>query len=221
MSRAVEHLDGEARFRSFFESAPIGAAIIATDGRFREVNDALCQLVGYSREEFLGTSFEEITHPDDREADREFERRMLAGEIRTYQTEKRYIHRLGHVVWVLASVSLVRKDDGSPSYFIGQVQDISDRKRAEEERDRLRHQLEQTQRLEAVGRLAFGIAHDFNNMLTAIKGYSALVVEELAAATRDTTRRRRSCVPPSRRPVCRRSCWRSVAARHSNRSSST
>ncbi len=104
---------------------------------------------------------------------------MLAGAIPSYQMEKRYHHSSGGIVWVLLSVSLVRASDGTPLHFVSQIEDITQRKRAEAERDRLQEQLHQAQKLEAVGRLAGGIAHDFNNMLTGIRGYSELLLDGL------------------------------------------
>ena len=85
-----------------------------------EVNDALCQIVGYSESELPALTFQAITHPDDLEADLEFVRQLLAGEIRTYQMEKRYFHKNGQIVWALLTVSLVRSSSGEPSYFISQ-----------------------------------------------------------------------------------------------------
>ena len=119
--------------RGAFDYAAIGMALVATDGRWLQVNRALCDIVGYSEQELLATTFQAITHPDDLEADLNYVRQMLAGEIRTYQMEKRYFHKLGHVVWIVLNVSLVRDPHGKPLYFIGQIQDITARKRAEEE----------------------------------------------------------------------------------------
>jgi PAS domain S-box-containing protein len=105
-------------------------ALVAPDGRFLQVNASLCELTGYPAEELVTKTFQEITHPDDLELDLDYVRQMLAGEIRTYQMEKRYFHRLGDVVWILLSVSLVRTSDGEPLYFISQIQDITESKRA-------------------------------------------------------------------------------------------
>jgi PAS domain S-box-containing protein len=124
--------DSEARFRSIFENAAVGIARVAPDGRFLEVNQRLCDIIGYSREELMAKTFGEITHPDDLEQDLSVMRRMLAGEIDTYLREKRYFRKDGSVVWVNLSVSLLRDADGLAGYFISVIEDISARKRAEE-----------------------------------------------------------------------------------------
>jgi diguanylate cyclase (GGDEF)-like protein/PAS domain S-box-containing protein len=124
--------ESEQRFGSAFRDAAIGIALVGQDGRFLQVNRSLCRIVGYSEEELLEKTFQEITHPDDLQADVEQVRRMLAGEIKTYHIEKRYFHKNGHVVWILLSVSLVHDQEGEPLYFISQIQDITERKRAEE-----------------------------------------------------------------------------------------
>jgi two-component system, cell cycle sensor histidine kinase and response regulator CckA len=123
----------EARFSSAFEYAPIGIALVAPDGRWIKVNRALCDLIGYAPEELQAKTFQDVTHPEDLEADLNYVRQMLAGEIRFYQMEKRYLHKSGRVVWIWLSVSLVRDSDGRPLHFISQIQDITERKRAEEE----------------------------------------------------------------------------------------
>src|SRR5262249_8919419 len=124
--------DSEARFRAIFENAAVGIARVAPDGRWLEVNQRLCDIVGYDREELMTKTFADITHQDDLKQDLGALRRMLAGEVETYFREKRYYRKDGSVVWVNLTVSLVRKADGSPGYFVSVIEDISARKRAEE-----------------------------------------------------------------------------------------
>jgi PAS domain S-box-containing protein len=121
----------EERFRSSFRDAAIGMALVGTDGRWMQVNRSLCEMLGYSEEELLGKTFQGITHPDDLEADLDYVRQMLSGEIETYQMQKRYLHADGHVVWILLSVSMVHDEEGEPLYFVSQIQDITERKEAE------------------------------------------------------------------------------------------
>jgi PAS domain S-box-containing protein len=123
----------EERFRGAFESSAIGFALVAPDGRWLQINHSLCEITGYSEKELQELTFQDITHPDDLAEDLSFVHRVLAREISSYQMEKRYIHKAGHVVWVHLSVSLVRDAHGSPFYFVSQVKDITDKKRAEEE----------------------------------------------------------------------------------------
>ena len=117
--------ESEERFRSAFDYAAIGKAIISLEGEFLKVNPALCEILGYEETELLQKTFQDLTYPDDLDTDLKFVQQMLKGEIRTYQMKKRYIHSSGHLVWVLLSVSLVRDDDNKPLYFISQIQDIS------------------------------------------------------------------------------------------------
>lgn len=121
----------EQRFRLAFEEAAIGMALIAPDGRWLRVNRAICNIVGYSELELLKMDFQSITHPDTLEQDLSYVQRMLSGETGTCQLEKRYIHKQGHSVWVLLSVSLVRDEQDQPLYFISQIQDITERRHAE------------------------------------------------------------------------------------------
>ena len=128
--------ESQQRFSNAFEYAPIGMALVAPDGRWLKVNRAVCQILGYTADELLSTTFQALTHPDDLFADLEYVQHMLRGEISTYEIEKRYFHKSGSIVWALLSVTLVKGEQGQPQYFISQVVDITERKRAEEALDR-------------------------------------------------------------------------------------
>ena len=124
-------LESEERFRATFEQAAVGMAHVGANGRWLRVNQKLCEIVGYSREELLSKTFQDITHPEDLGADLDQLRRLLAGEIGTYSMEKRYFRKDGPVVWINLTVSLVRGAAGEPAYFIAVIEDISRRKQAE------------------------------------------------------------------------------------------
>ena len=123
--------ESEERFRTAFESAAIGMALAALDGRWLRVNQSFCEIVGYTAEELLATDYQSITHPDDLETDLALGRQLLDGAIPHLHIEKRYIHKQGRVIWVLLSVSFVRGAHGEPLYAIAQIQDITERKNAE------------------------------------------------------------------------------------------
>jgi PAS domain S-box-containing protein len=123
--------ESEERFRGAFDAAAIGMGLLSMNGRWLKVNASLCSMVGYTAEELLTMNFQQITHPDDLEADLALSRRLLAGEFPSYQMEKRYVHKDGHTVWIHLSTSLVRDADGVPAYSVAQVLDISDRKHVE------------------------------------------------------------------------------------------
>ncbi|MFB2896179.1 PAS domain S-box protein [Aerosakkonemataceae cyanobacterium BLCC-F50] len=146
--------ESEERFRRAFDDAAIGMALVALDGRFLQVNHALCEITGYSETELLGNFFSDITHSDDLDADLEYMRQVLAGERRTYQMEKRYIHKSGHFVWCLLSISIVKDRQGNYLYFVGQVQDISERHKI----DRIKDEFISI------------VSHELRTPLTAIRG---------------------------------------------------
>lgn len=132
--------ESEERFRQAFEHAAIGMAVVSLEGRWLQVNRSLCEMLGYCESELLATTFQSVIHPDDLDASADRQRRLLAGEIRYYQSEKRYLHKQGKLVWVQLSVGLVRSALGEPLYFVVQIQDISSRQQAEQERLQLLQQ---------------------------------------------------------------------------------
>ncbi len=127
----------DEQFRTAFDDAPIGMALVSVDGAWLRSNSAMADIVGYTQEELQTRTFQDITHPDDVEADLALVREVLAGDRRGYQMEKRYIRKDGSPVWVSLSVSLVRDTDGAPLHLISHVEDISGRKRLEAELTRM------------------------------------------------------------------------------------
>ncbi|MEK7280447.1 MAG: PAS domain S-box protein, partial [Nitrospirota bacterium] len=156
--------ESEERFRSAFEDAAIGMDLVSLDGRFFRVNNSLCKMLGYSREEMLTMAFSDVSHPDDMVKSADYQHQLLAGKITHFHMDKRYIHKKGHIVLALLSVSVVRDAKGSPTYFIGQIQDITETKRAEQEL------LKRHSELSVLYKISSAISHalDMNELLTCL-----------------------------------------------------
>ena len=133
----------ETRFSATFEQAAVGIAHIGADGKWLSVNRRCCEIVGYTKEELLNLTFSELTHPADVHLDRALIEELLRGERSNYSVEKRYYTKGGRVVWANLTVSLVRKSDGSPDYFIAVIEDITARKRIKAQRDEMIEILEE------------------------------------------------------------------------------
>ena len=125
--------DSEQRFRATFDQAAVGFAQTDLDGRWLRINDRLCEILGRRREDMLGRSFADVTHPDDIDRNLGLFQDLLADRIKTYALEKRYIRGDGSIVWANVTVSLVRNEDGTPNYLIAVVEDITSRKQQEAE----------------------------------------------------------------------------------------
>jgi PAS domain S-box-containing protein len=144
--------DTQKRFMDTFEHAAAGISHVALDGRLLLVNQTFCNLVGYSVDELLRLRFQDITHPDDSGPDVALLQETLDGLRTTYSLQKRYLHKQGHTVWAHLTVALVRKDDGTPDYFVSVVQDISDLKAAENALRSSERLMEQAQSLAGFAR---------------------------------------------------------------------
>ena len=123
--------ESERKFRTAFENAPIGVSLTDIDGKLRMVNHAFCEMIGRTRDEVTESDFPKFTHPDDKAPSIEKSRIMLEGTTENVRFTKRYLHRDGHVIWTDISVSLVRKDNGEPDYFIAHILDISEQVKAD------------------------------------------------------------------------------------------
>jgi len=113
------------RFKGAFDAAALGIGIVSLDGRWAEVNQALCKMVGYTEQELLSLSFQDITYADDLNTDLTLIQQLLSGDIPCYQLKKRFVTKSGALVWVLIAVSMVRDSNGQPLHFVKQVEDMN------------------------------------------------------------------------------------------------
>src|SRR5215213_4773417 len=143
------------RFRSIFDHAPIGVAMVSLEGQYLQVNRSLCEILGYTEEELQALTWQEITHPDDLAASSAYAHRIVEGKVPRYHLDKRFLHADGNTVWASLSVSLVRDAEGEPLYFVSQIQDMSERKKVEEAFERLSQQYEMV--LRSAGEGIFGL----------------------------------------------------------------
>jgi PAS domain S-box-containing protein len=137
-------LENEECFRATFEQAAVGIAQVYPDGRWLRVNQRLCDIVGYTRDELLQCTFQDITHPEDLNTDLNFVQQVLAGDIPTYSMEKRYIRKDHSLVWVNLTVGIVRDETGAPKYFVSVIEDIAARKLEEDKVVSASHEWQKT-----------------------------------------------------------------------------
>ena len=174
--RRVER-ESDRRFRTIVNAAAIGIGHCTLEGQIVESNPALQRLLGYTGEELKGMHFREFTDDSDFAADRKLFEELILGKRESYQLEKRYVRKDRSTIWGRLTLSLVRGPSGDPEFAIGMVEDITERKHAEQ-------QLFEAQKMEAIGRLVGGVAHDFNNLLTGILLYCDLLLAGIDPGSR-------------------------------------
>ncbi len=170
-------IESEERFSRIFDQAPIGMAVVSLDDQFVRVNEALCQVTGYSREELLRMGPFEITHPDDVEEGRALTGRLLDGEFEDYARDKRYLRRDGTTVWVHMTIGVVKDASGQPLHLFSMTEDVTAQRAAEE---RLRvSALALRESNEDLQRFAYIASHDLQEPLRTVIAFSQLLERRL------------------------------------------
>ncbi|NPV86227.1 MAG: PAS domain S-box protein [Anaerolineae bacterium] len=170
----------EQLFKQFFELSPIGVAVTSLEGRYLYVNRRLCDALGYSEQELLRLSYEDVSYRDEAELqkNRELRQALLKGEISEFEIEKRFVRKSGEVLCVILRVTLVCDSQSTPLYYIGQFLDITERKKLEAE-------VLLAQRMAGLGTLAGGVAHEINTPLQIIVGSSETLIKRLREGVLD------------------------------------
>jgi two-component system cell cycle sensor histidine kinase/response regulator CckA len=175
-SRSADLVESERLYRSTFDAAPVGIVHVGLDGRWLRVNQRLCDLLGYSREELQGSAVRDLIQAEETAAEAESLRQMAVGTLNRHVVdEKRYRRRDGTFVWARVNMSVHRDAQGQSQHFISVIEDVTERRTLEA-------QIRQASKMDAIGHLASGVAHDFNNLLTVILGFAEFVASDAAMA---------------------------------------
>lgn len=163
--------ESEYRFHMAFDHAPMGMVLSKLDGKFSQINQRFCNMLGYTWSELIKLSYPEICPPEDQKRCEAFLQTVLGNKATLHHTQKRYLHKKGHIVSCQATVTVIYDEQGKPQYCLSQIEDLTPQIKAKAQRHALEERLRQAQKLQAVGTLASGVAHDFNNLLLAIESY--------------------------------------------------
>lgn len=163
--------ESEELFANAFRYSPHGMAFVSLEGRWLRANKSLCDLLGYSEEELRTISFQTVTHPEDVAEDLAQLTRLLSGEIPSYNRVKRYYRKDSRLIWVSVAVSAIHDAAGAPIYFVGQIQDITSQRQAEQ-------RSLQAERLGGIAETTVAVAHEINNVLTALAMNAELLAHD-------------------------------------------
>ncbi|HOZ30398.1 MAG TPA: response regulator [Bacteroidales bacterium] len=163
----------ESLFRTAFENAAIGVCMVDNKGNFLSVNETLCRITGYSKSELVKMNIVDVTHPNDIGKSMTFLDQIINGSYTYINFEKRYLHKSGKTIWVTISTSIIKNGQDEPSFFFTYIQDISDKKRFEEELIRAKEKAEESDRLKTA--FLNNISHEIRTPMNAIIGFAELL----------------------------------------------
>jgi PAS domain S-box-containing protein len=152
--------ESEERFRRMFQYSAAGMVLVGMDRRFLQINHAFCRMLGYSDTELQTRTFQDVTHADDRAPGDAFTKQLISGDLESFQLEKRYLRKDGTTVWGLVSSTVIRDTNGRPLHFVTQIQDISERKRMENELMQSEALLQASQKTARMGHFIWDIGTD-------------------------------------------------------------
>jgi PAS domain S-box-containing protein len=165
----------EAQFRRLFDQSPLGAVIVGLDLRFQKINEAFCRMLGYREEDLAGRTFSEITVPETIERDRMLVGKLLANELEHFSVDKQYIRKDGSLVWARTSVRVIRDEAAKPLFLLPVIEDIEERKYAEEELVRAKEKAEESDRLKTA--FLNNISHEIRTPLNGLLGFSGCLLD--------------------------------------------
>jgi PAS domain S-box-containing protein len=165
-------------FRRIFEDGPLGIAIVSSDHQFIKVNKTFCEMVGYTEQELFALTFLDLIHPEDFDKNVQLAQQLFGGEGLSHK-EERLIRKDGQIRWINLTTSIIRDEAETSSYGLVMVEDITQHKQMEIERERLYKRIFQTERLATIGRLTSSLSHAISNPMQAIQGALNLALEEL------------------------------------------